>query len=137
MKFEYVWTRQLHQQANTNAFILNNLDLYTREIIFENDRGCYCLYDLDKQKVQWERNIQHNFQHNFKQQQVYACKLTQNHYAIAGALGQIMVLNRDGEKSGHLKSERRITTPLRKIDDLLIYTSKSEIKVVRFRETME
>lgn len=105
-----------------------------REIIFENERGCYCLYDLDEQKVQWERNIQHNFKHNFKHQQVYACKLTKNHYAIAGALGQIMVVNRDGKKVGNLKSEKRITTPLINIDDLLIYTSKSEIKVVRFSE---
>jgi hypothetical protein len=48
-----------------------------------------------------------------------------------------MVVDRDGMKIGRLRSERRITTPLRNIDDLLIYTSTSEIKVVRFFETVE
>jgi hypothetical protein len=48
-----------------------------------------------------------------------------------------MVVNHDGEKIGSLKSEKRITTPLIKIDDLLIYTNKSEIKVVRFRDLGE
>ena len=98
-----------------------------REIIFQSKNGCYCLYDLDKKKVQWEKKIGHNFQ-----SQVYACKLTQDFYAIAGSLGQIMVVNRNGEQIGHLRSEKRITTPLLTIDDLLIYTNKSEIKVTRF-----
>jgi outer membrane protein assembly factor BamB len=100
-----------------------------REIIFQDKNGCYCLYDLDEKKVRWERKIGHNFT-----TQVYACKLTQDCYAIAGSLGQIMVVNRDGEKVGSLRSEKRITTPLLKIDDLLIYTNKSEIKVARFHD---
>ncbi len=101
-----------------------------REIIFESKKGCYCLYDLDEQKVRWEKTIEHNFK-----TQIYACKLMP-FYLIAGSLGQIMVINRDGEKIGHLKSERRITTPLLNIDDLLIYTNKSEIKVARFYEPL-
>jgi outer membrane protein assembly factor BamB len=110
--------------------ILTTLPFFSdREIIFQSKNGCYCLYDLDEKKVQWEIKIGHNFT-----TQVYACKLTQDCHAIAGSLGQIMFVNRDGEKIGSLRSERRITTPLRKIDDLLIYTTKSEIKVARFRD---
>jgi outer membrane protein assembly factor BamB len=100
-----------------------------RAIIFESEKGCYCFYDRHKGKVLWERSIKHNLKH-----QIYACELIKNFYAIAGSLGQMMVVNRDGEKIGHLKSEKRITTPLIKIDDLLIYTNKSEIKVSRFHE---
>lgn len=97
---------------------------------FEDESGHFVFYSRSKNRILWKRKFENNLNFN-----MYACRLTAQYYLIAGSLGQLSVVNKDGKKFNYIKSERRITTQVTKINDFIIYANKSEVKVLRFNSS--
>jgi outer membrane protein assembly factor BamB len=100
---------------------------YKGNIMYEDNYGNYCLYNRDERKVKWTIKIENNVRI-----EMCACGLAEDFWAIAGSLGKVMILDSNGTRIAHV-AEKRITTPLTRINDLIVYTNKSEIKVIKFR----
>lgn len=120
----------LHTESLDINYILTTLPYISNSnLVYEDAENNYCLYSISKHKVLWRQKMENN--HNTR---VRVCELAPEIYLLGGSLGQLKVIGRDGGRVGYIKSEKRISTPLTKISDLVVYGNKSEIKVIQMYE---
>ena len=108
---------------------MNKLLLFSgKNLIFVDNEHNYYLYDREINKILWRQKITRTSEAFEK----YACQLDKNIFLIANSLGQVQVLNKSGEQIGKIKSEKRISTNISKIGNLIVYGNKSQIQAFRF-----
>ncbi len=65
---------------------------------------------------------------------MFANKLKDDTFIVAGSLGQLKVISDRGNEVTKIKSEKRISTPIFAVNNLIIYGNKSEIKVFEWSQ---
>ncbi len=122
--------RSLHCEDLNVDCVSTNLPLFDGEnILFEDGNSNCILYRRSDSKILWQIKIENNFKTN-----IFACKLMNECYLVGGSTGQLSIVDEEGIRRRDIKSERRITTGISRINDLIVLCTKSDIKVLSFNE---
>ena len=96
-------------------------------IILKQDEDSLSLYNRREKRIQWNFDIAHN-----PWDEVFAAKLEENTFILAGSYGQLKVISDGKELVTSLKTEKRITTQLLLADNIIIYGTKGAIKAISY-----
>jgi len=121
------YTKLYSEKINENKIVTSLPYFIKNKIIYEDNKGNYCLYDRAADKVLWRQPIAHNLQ-----VAVHACEIVDDVYLLGGSLGQLIVMSKEERFDANIKSEMRITTKIFRVGDLILYGNKSEVVALRY-----
>ena len=96
-------------------------------IILKQDEGSLSLYNRREKRIQWSFNIAHN-----SWDEVFAARLDEDTFILAGSYGQLKVISGGKELITSLKTEKRITTQLHRIGNIVVYGTKGAVKAIKY-----
>lgn len=92
------------------------------QIIFQDFEDYICSYNIESKKLTWKFKSNHNSTGFLP-----ALELDENLTMIGSSLGNLQILDKEGNVMQKLKNEKRINSDFYKIDDKIIFCNKSEI----------
>ncbi len=87
------------------------------------------LYRFSSQKNVWSVKLANN-----RPETVKANQLGSDKFILGGSFGNLVVVSDEGRIITKLPSENRINTRILKIDDILIFGDRSQIKALKYYE---
>jgi len=109
--------------SSTHQFFFND------GIIYHSPDGNYNLYRFSSQKNVWSVKLANNLTETVKANQLGSDK-----FILGGSFGNVVVVSDEGRIINKLPLENRITTEILKIDDILIFGDKGQIKALKYYE---